>query len=143
LDRCVAADWAGERRPLTDALRTEIVAANDAMASRGLRVLAVARRPVPGPRRGRETSESELTLLGLVGMLDPPRPEVSEAVTACRRAGIRILMVTGDHPLTAEAVARRVGIVTGPAPTVVTGAAFEALDDDGLDTLLGPPGELL
>ncbi|MFE1257467.1 cation-translocating P-type ATPase [Streptomyces fungicidicus] len=143
LDRCVAADRAGERRPLTDALRAEAVAANDAMASRGLRVLAVARRSAPGPRPGRETAESELTLLGLVGMTDPPRPEVSDAVAACRRARIRIVMVTGDHPLTAEAVARRVGIVTGPAPAVVTGAAFEALDDAGLDALLDRPEELL
>ncbi|MFD6324329.1 cation-translocating P-type ATPase [Streptomyces sp. NPDC058442] len=143
LDRCVAADRAGECRPLTDALRAEVIAANDALASRGLRVLAVARRPVPGPRPGRATAESELTLLGLVGMLDPPRPEVSDAVAACRRARIRIVMVTGDHPLTAEAVARRVGIVTGPTPTVVTGAEFEALDDDDLDALLDRPVELL
>lgn len=143
LDRCVAADRAGERRPLTDALRAEVLAANDRLASQGLRVLAVARRPVSDPRLGRATAESELTLLGLVGMQDPPRPEVSDAVAACRRAGIRIVMVTGDHPLTAEAVARRVGIVTGAAPTVLTGVEFEALDDDGLDALLGRPGELL
>lgn len=143
LDRCDAADWAGERRALTDALRSEVIAANDELASQGLRVLAVARRPVPDARPRQDTAESELTLLGLVGMLDPPRPEVSDAVAACRRARIRIVMVTGDHPLTAEAVARRVGIVTGPAPTVVTGAEFEALNDDGLDALLDRPGELL
>ncbi|MGW5213458.1 cation-translocating P-type ATPase [Streptomyces sp. NPDC004051] len=143
LDRCTVADGVGERRPLTDALRAEVIAANDALASQGLRVLAVAWRPVPDPRPGRATAESELTLLGLVGMLDPPRPEVSDAVAACRRARIRIVMVTGDHPLTAEAVARRVGIVTGPAPTVVTGAEFEALDDDDLDALLDRPVELL
>ncbi|MEU6526801.1 cation-transporting P-type ATPase [Streptomyces sp. NPDC046924] len=143
LDRCTVADGVGERRPLTDALRAEVIAANDALASQGLRVLAVAWRPVPDPRPGRATAESELTLLGLVGMLDPPRSEVSDAVAACRRARIRIVMVTGDHPLTAEAVARRVGIVTGPAPTVVTGAEFEALDDDDLDALLDRPVELL
>ncbi|MFC5850679.1 cation-translocating P-type ATPase [Streptomyces chlorus] len=143
LDRCVAADWAGECRALTEALRSQVVAANDELASQGLRVLAVARRPVPDARPRQDTAESELTLLGLVGMLDPPRPEVSEAVAACQRARIRIVMVTGDHPLTAEAVARRVGIVTGPAPTVVTGVEFEALDDDGLDTLLDRSGELL
>ncbi|WP_248844146.1 cation-translocating P-type ATPase [Streptomyces hirsutus] len=143
LDRCTVADWAGERRALTDALRAEVIAANDELASQGLRVLAVARRPVPDARPRQDTAESELTLLGLVGMLDPPRPEVSDAVAACRRARIRIVMVTGDHPLTAEAVARRVGIVTGSAPTVATGAGFEALDDDGLDALLDRPGELL
>ncbi|MEU3173068.1 cation-transporting P-type ATPase [Streptomyces sp. NPDC007000] len=143
LERCSAADRAGERRLLTDDLRAEVIAANDAMASQGLRVLAVAQRQVPDPRPGQKAAESELTLLGLVGMLDPPRPEVSGAVADCRRARIRIVMVTGDHPLTAEAVARRVGIVTGPAPTVVTGTDVEALDEDGLDLLLERPGELL
>ncbi|WP_328826695.1 HAD-IC family P-type ATPase [Streptomyces ureilyticus] len=106
-------------------------------------MLAAAWRPVSDSRPAQDKVESELTLLGLVGMLDPPRPEVSDAVTACRRARIQIVMVTGDHPLTAEAVARRVGIVSRPAPTVVTGARLDTLDDDGLDALLAAPGELL
>jgi magnesium-transporting ATPase (P-type) len=90
-----------------------------------------------------DEAESGLTLLGLAGMLDPPRPEVTEAVAACLRAGIRIVMVTGDHPLTAEAIARRVGIVRGPAPTVVTGAQLDEMADDALDGLLADPAELL
>lgn len=143
LARCTRIDWRGERLALTEELRAAAIAANDELASQGLRVLAAAQRPVSDPRPAQDEVESELTLLGLVGMLDPPRPEVQDAVTACRRAGIRIVMVTGDHPLTAEAVARRVGIVSRPAPTVVTGARVDGLDDDGLDRLLAAPGELL
>ncbi|MFG2859195.1 cation-translocating P-type ATPase [Streptomyces sioyaensis] len=142
LARCTHIDWNGER-PLTDELRAEVVAANDALAAQGLRVLATAWRPVTGPRPAQDEAESGLTLLGLVGMLDPPRPEVGDAVDACRRAGIRIVMVTGDHPLTAEAVARRVGIVRQAAPVVVTGASLDTMDDDALDGLLAEPAELL
>jgi magnesium-transporting ATPase (P-type) len=76
-------------------------------------------------------------------MLDPPRPEVAEAVRACRRAGIRIIMVTGDHALTAEAIGRRVGIVTGGAPVVVRGEQLSGLSDEELRSLLQAPGELL
>ncbi|WP_371583054.1 cation-translocating P-type ATPase [Streptomyces sp. NBC_01314] len=143
LARCTAIDWRGERQPLTGALRAAVTDANDRLASQGLRVLAAASRPRADSRPTQDEVESKLTLLGLVGMLDPPRPEVSDAVDACRRAGIRIVMVTGDHPLTAEAVARRVGIVRQPAPAVVTGTRLDALDDDGLDTLLADSGELL
>jgi P-type Ca2+ transporter type 2C len=143
LARCTDTERDGGQEPLTERDRAAVVAAGDELASQGLRVLAVARREVDGPRPAREEAESGLTLLGLVGMLDPPRPEVTDAVAACRRAGIRIVMVTGDHPLTGEAVARRVGIVRRPDPVVVTGARLDAMDDDGLDALLAEPSELL
>ncbi|WUJ19828.1 cation-transporting P-type ATPase [Streptomyces sp. NBC_00390] len=143
LARCTAVDWRGERRPLTDELRAAVTAASDHLAAQGLRVLAAASRALADAHPVQDDVESKLTLLGMVGMLDPPRPEVSAAVDACRRAGIRIVMVTGDHPLTAEAVARRVGIVRQPTPAVVTGTRLDALDDDGLDALLCDSGELL
>jgi len=143
LSRCTAIDRRGERQPLTDELRAEVTTANDQLASQGLRVLAAASRPVADPHPVQDEVESGLTFLGLVGMLDPPRPDVSDAVDACRRAGIRIVMATGDHPLTAEAVARRVGIVRQSAPTIVTGTRLDALDDRALDGLLAEAGELL
>jgi P-type Ca2+ transporter type 2C len=143
LARCSDVEWDGRRGLLTGADRAAVVAAGDALASQGLRVLAVARRVLDGPRPSQEEAESALTLLGLVGMLDPPRPEVTDAVAACRRAGIRVVMVTGDHPLTGEAVARRVGIVRRPDPCVVTGARLDAMDDEALDSLLAEPSELL
>jgi calcium-translocating P-type ATPase len=137
--RCTETAWSG---PLTDEARRRITDEQDAMAATGLRVLAVAFRPMPGPRPPQELAESGLTLLGLVGMADPPRPEVADAVRACRRAGVRIVMVTGDHPLTAEAIARRVGIVTDAA-RVITGPVLNTMTDESLDTVLGGPEQLL
>ena len=137
----------GRAEPLTEALRQEIVAANDVYARQALRVLGLARRDLPerAPAReaagGRayrpETVEGDLTFLGLVAMMDPPRPEVAAAVQTCRQAGIRLIMITGDYGLTAESLARRVGLLTGPAARIVTGIELDALDDAALGSLLG------
>ncbi|MPZ79031.1 MAG: HAD-IC family P-type ATPase [Actinophytocola sp.] len=124
--------------------RGQVLAANDAMAGSALRVLAIAFREVHSRQIDQNDAESGLTLLGLVGMLDPPRPEVVKAVAACRRAGIRVIMVTGDYALTAEAIARRVGILTSPGPPrTVTGTDLDAADDAGLRELLAERGDLL
>ena len=77
------------------------------MASQALRVLAVAVKP----RASLEDAERGMTFLGLVGMIDPPRPEAGRAIETCERAGIKPVMITGDHPLTAEAVARELGLL--------------------------------
>ncbi|HEU4421322.1 MAG TPA: cation-transporting P-type ATPase, partial [Pilimelia sp.] len=143
LSRCADMAWDGRCRPLTDELRAAVIATIDAMAGDGLRVLGVARRDLPGPHVPQESAESGLTLTGLVGMLDPPRVEVAAAVRACQRAGIRIVMVSGDHPLTVEAVARRVGIVRHADPVVVTGTQLDGMDDATLDRLLARPNEPL
>jgi Ca2+-transporting ATPase len=97
------------------------------MARQALRVLAVARK--------RDTelagAESGLTFLGLVGMFDPPRPEAASAIRTCEQAGIRPLMITGDHPATAEAVARELGLLENGK--VITGAELDTLDEAGLE----------
>jgi Ca2+-transporting ATPase len=97
------------------------------MAGDALRVLAVARRSDATP----ENADRDLTLLGVIGMIDPPRPEAQEAVQKCRRAGIKPVMITGDHPLTAQAIAREVGILTDGR--AVTGAELETMDDATLE----------
>jgi magnesium-transporting ATPase (P-type) len=130
------------RTTLGEAARAEALAAADVLARQSLRVLAIARRTgCPPGLRGDEV-ERELELLGLVGMQDPPRPEVADAIERCRRAGIRILMVTGDHGLTAEAIAQRIGLVARRA-SILDGAELERLDDGALVAALARPDVLV
>ncbi len=109
--------------PLDAAGRERILAVAQAMADDALRVLAVATRAEATP----ENAQRDLTFLGLVGMIDPPRPEARDAIATCERAGIAVVMITGDHPTTARAVARELGILAGG--DVVTGADLDAMDD--------------
>ena len=132
LERCAAVRWLGQDVPLDETLRKQVTSANDAMAAEGLRVLAVARRDLATDHPSGAEAERELTLLGLVAMSDPPRPEVVDAVAACRRAGIRIYMITGDYGLTAEAIARRVGIVGDGAVRIVNGSDLDVMSDEQL-----------
>jgi Ca2+-transporting ATPase len=115
-------------------------AANE-MASAGLRVLAFAVRHDVADEPGRlsDASERELTLLGFVGLLDPPRPEAAAAVSECMSAGIRVVLVTGDHPATASAIARQLGIATPYSPDTLVGTTLGQLDDE---TLRERAGEL-
>ncbi|WP_448187940.1 cation-translocating P-type ATPase [Azospirillum sp. sgz301742] len=114
--------------PLDAAGRAALLAAQEVMADKGLRVLALAWREHPDA----DDPEHALVLAGLVGLEDPPRPEVPKAIAQARDAGIRIIMVTGDHPHTAVAIAREVGLVRGPEPEVVTGDALRAMSDSHL-----------
>ena len=109
--------------PLTDECRTRVLAVERGMASEGLRVLAVARKLSTSI----EDAERDMTLLGLVGMMDPPRAEAKAAVRICADAGIRAVMITGDHPLTAGAVAKEIGVLAGQR--VVSGRDLEAMSD--------------
>ena len=114
-----------------------VLAAAEAMAAQGLRVLAVACRDWDAlpERLDSETVEQSLLLLGLVGLIDPPRPEAREAVQWCHRAGITPVMITGDHPATALAIARRLGIA-GATDRAVTGPMLATLDPEQLGQLV-------
>ncbi len=106
----------GKSLPMDSDWRSRIEAANDRLAKKGMRVLGVAFRLLNTiPEIIQTDLEQNLTIVGLFGMIDPPRPEVREAVATCRAAGIRPVMITGDHPLTAIEIARQLGIVSAPA----------------------------
>jgi P-type Ca2+ transporter type 2C len=131
LSRCTRERVAGEVRPLTDARRREVLATVDRLADRALRTLAVAYRPLPDGERPPEDEsiERDLVYLGMVGIIDPPRPEARVAIDEAKSAGIRVIMITGDHPRTAARIATDLGIV-GTDARAVTGAELEHLDDD-------------
>jgi calcium-translocating P-type ATPase len=142
LERCTRLLTAhGAERALERPERDAVADAFARYAAQGLRVLGVARRGDPAAS-DRDAAERELTFLGLVALEDPPRPGVADAVARCRRANIRIIVISGDHGLTAAAVAHRVGI-TGPEPTVVTGAEIDALPQEQLDAMLRDTDELI
>ncbi|MCE7985854.1 MAG: cation-transporting P-type ATPase [Caldilinea sp. CFX5] len=135
---CTCIQRHGQSVPLDEPTRTAILATNDDYAHDGLRVLAVAMRTLPATLRDltAETVETDLTFLGLAAMVDPPRPAVAEAVQQCHRAGIRIIMITGDYGLTAESIARKIGIVQSAHPRIVSGSDLETLDDAALMAIL-------
>ncbi len=123
---------AGRTEPLDAIWRARIIAANDHLAQEGMRVLGVAFQPLPASVANGHTDqlEHDLVFVGLLGMIDPARPEVRDAVATCMRAGIRPVMITGDHPLTAQAIARELGI--SGAGRVLTGQELERMSVDEL-----------
>ncbi|OIQ82883.1 calcium-transporting ATPase 1 [mine drainage metagenome] len=123
-------------RPMAEADRAVFRQAQEDMADRGLRVLALAWRPLSNDDAG---EEAELQLCGLVGLEDPPRPDVRQAVTRCHEAGVRMIMITGDHPRTALALAREIGMVMGPAPMVVLGEQARQMSPAQLQLTLNAP----
>ena len=144
LELCDRVSKNGVPSELTAQERDDIIAANDKYARGGLRVLAVAYRllsrdeglPTALSAYTPELIEQKLTFVGLVAMADPPRPEVADAVALCHKANIRIIMITGDYGLTAESIARRIGIVRGEHPRVISGLELEKLSDDELKAVL-------
>ena len=133
LARCTAYLENGEVKPMTDAKRAEIMAHNKELADKALRVLAAAMRvwnEKPADNTP-EFLEKDLCFVGLTGMIDPVRPEVKPAIEACAAAGIRPVMITGDHKDTAVAIARELGIITD-ASQAITGAELDAISDEEL-----------
>jgi Ca2+-transporting ATPase len=119
LDRCAHMLLDGKVVPLTGSLRKSIMQANLAMGSEALRCLAVAYRPLRDEKQFKQGDpERDLIFVGLMGMIDPPRPEVFDAIARTRKAGIRTVMITGDHQVTAEAIARQIGILPQGGLTV-------------------------
>ena len=133
LDRCTHEWLAGEERPLTPKRRGEVMAIVDSLADRALRTLAVAYRSLPDREKPPEdeTTETDLVYLGVVGMIDPPRPEAKKAIAEDQSAGIRVLMITGDHPRTAGRIAKELGIVADEG-RVLTGPDIDRFDERGL-----------
>ncbi len=136
LPRCNSLWRAGRGELMGAAERQALAAAQEAMTDQGLRVLALAyREMMPGEVPGEEA----LVCCGLVGLEDPPRPDVPEAIARCHTAGVRVIMVTGDHPHTALAIAREIGLVRGDAPTVLLGQDIAHLSPAQLQIALGKP----
>ena len=135
LKRCTKALIDGEVIELTDAIRSDILAANKAMADKALRVLAAAKKDLESEPNEytSEAVENDLCFVGLVGMIDPVRPEVKPAIDECRNAGIRPIMITGDHKDTAIAIAMQLGIITDPAQAI-TGAELDNISDEEFET---------
>ena len=133
LARCTAYWEDGQAKPMTEEKRAQIMAANKAMADRALRVLAAAKRD--WDRKPADNSpeylEQELCFVGLTGMIDPVRPEVKDAIVQCSSAGIRPVMITGDHKDTAVAIAKELGIITD-ASQAITGAELDGISDEEL-----------
>ncbi len=133
LARCTSYLEDGEVKPMTEEKRAQIMAANKAMADKALRVLAAAKRDwaVKPADNTPEFLETELCFIGLTGMIDPVRPEVKAAIEECRAAGIRPVMITGDHKDTAVAIAKELGIIAD-ASEAITGAELDAVSDEDI-----------
>jgi P-type Ca2+ transporter type 2C len=140
LKRCSEERVGGVIRPLTDARRAEVHAQVERLADRALRTLAVAFRQIDShvPPAATDATEQELIYLGMVGIIDPPRPEARIAITRAHEAGIRVVMITGDHPRTALRIAGDLGIIRADVNNVInddyvlTGDEIQRLDDEGL-----------
>ena len=128
LGRCTRIREAGQDRDLDDELRQQLTATMERWAGLGLRLLGLAEKTLPGyPEEKTDDLERDLTWLGLLGIADPPRDEVPGAIARARAAGVRTVMITGDHPLTARAIAAEIELVEGE-PQVLAGGELEKLD---------------
>jgi Ca2+-transporting ATPase len=138
LKRCTEELVGNERRPLSAERRRQILADNDDLAERALRTLGIAyRESADGTLTGTDAGEHlerDLVFAGLIGMIDPPRPEAAAAITQARRAGIRPVMITGDHPKTAAVIARELGLAD--SATAVSGTDLDRMSESALDQIV-------
>jgi magnesium-transporting ATPase (P-type) len=136
LKRCTCIFYDNDRVPLTDEFRRVVTKQIDDFASDGFRVLGMATKVLPNePADLSQGVEEDMTFLGLAALLDPPRPRVEVAVKEARSAGIRVIMLTGDHELTAYSIAKKVGIINSKDQTVVTGQELNQMTDSDLTTI--------
>ncbi|KRF32026.1 calcium-translocating P-type ATPase, SERCA-type [Paenibacillus sp. Soil787] len=134
IQHCSYILWDGKVIPFTSTLKQKVISANEGMAKSALRVLGIAYKELKSSDRYEdyEDVENSLIFVGLTGMIDPPRKEVRESISKCRKAGIKTIMITGDHQTTAEAIAKQLGMI--PANGVsMSGQQIASLSDDELD----------
>ena len=134
LDKCSYILWEDKVIPFTGTLRQKVMAANEGMAKSALRVLGFAYKEIKPSERCEDSdaAEQNLVFVGLSGMIDPPRREVREAISTCRKAGIKTIMITGDHQTTAEAIARQLGMLP-QSGLVLNGTQLAAMSDEQLE----------
>ncbi len=137
LPHCTHIYQNGKQYPLTAIDKRKLTAINNSMTERALRVIAVSYKDIPAPDKKLLPSELEngLTIIGLIGMIDPPREEVKDAVLLCRQAGIKPVMITGDHVLTAKAIAKELGILSSQSEAI-TGEELSKMDTDSLSQII-------
>ena len=136
LGLCKLVRWDGKTRRLSDQLKRELLGRNEEMANQALRVLGLAYRELSSAMSSydEKSVEKDLVFVGLVGMIDPPRDEAKEAVSLCEKARIRVVMITGDHKLTAVTVARELGILK--TELAITGDELEARSDEEFESIV-------
>ncbi|MFH1149847.1 MAG: cation-transporting P-type ATPase [Actinomycetota bacterium] len=141
LNLCTRIWEPGGVRDITEQDRAQVVEMNDRYATQALRVLGFAYRELELEQKHYEIEdlEKDLTFVGLAAMMDPPRPEVEQAIAECRTAGIRVIMITGDYGVTAESIARRIRLVRERRVRVVTGPDIEEMSDEDLGSALDEP----
>jgi Ca2+-transporting ATPase len=134
LQHCSYILWDGKVIPFTSTLKQKVMAANEGMARSALRVLGIAYKELKSTDRydDYETVETGLIFIGLTGMIDPPRKEVREAISKCRKAGIKTVMITGDHQTTAEAIAKQLGMIQGSGVSL-SGQQLASMSDEDLE----------
>ncbi|MFZ7103129.1 MAG: calcium-transporting P-type ATPase, PMR1-type [Peptococcaceae bacterium] len=138
LEKCKFIWWEGHIRPLTKEIKNRVLANNDKMAGQALRVLGLAYKEIARDfnyEKHEEQIEEELIFVGLAGMIDPPRPSAVKAVAVCKSAGIKTVMITGDHKVTAQAIAEELGIYN-PDDLVISGMELDGLNDKELTKIV-------